>query len=288
MEEPKKRSFYDRITSIYRLTVMNDFTFEEKISVKLSPLGLSVLIGSIVIFLIIGVTSLIAFTPLREYIPGYADVNVDRKVRTLLNKADSLERDADLKTKYITNINMIISGKDTSNLEMLKKDTAARYEHIRIRPSAEDSVLRKQIESQDRYSLTFNTGKFPRSDIADFFFFTPIKGIITNSFNAKEEHFGVDIAAPENEAIKAVLDGTVTISAWTSETGYIIQIQHENNLISVYKHNSTLLKKTGQSVKAGEVIAIIGNSGEVSTGPHLHFELWYNGNPVDPQEYMIF
>lgn len=288
MEEPKKSSFYDRITSIYRLTVMNDDTFEEKISLKLSPLGLSILIGSVVVFLIIGVTSLIAFTPLREYIPGYADVTVDRKVRYLLNRADSLEQEVDLKTHYITNINMIISGKDTSGMQDLKKDTAIRYEYIKVKPSTEDSLMRRQIETQDRYSLVFNANKLQKTDIADFFFFTPLKGVITNSFNAKDEHFGVDITAPENEAIKAVLDGTVTISTWTSETGYVIQIQHENNLISVYKHNSTLLKKTGQSVKAGEVIAIIGNSGEASTGTHLHFELWYSGNPVDPQEYINF
>lgn len=267
---------------------MNNDTFEEKVSLKLSPLGLSVLISSIVIFLIIGVTSLIAFTPLREYIPGYADVNVDRQMRYLLQKADSLEQDVNLKTQYINNINNIISGKDTNQTEENKNDTAVRYEHISVKPSAEDSLLRKQIEMQDRYSLAFNTNKSEKNDIADFLFFTPLKGLITNSFNAKDEHFGVDIASQENEAIKAVLDGTVTISTWTSETGYVIQVQHENNLISVYKHNSTLLKKSGQFVKAGEVIAIIGNSGEISTGPHLHFELWYNGNPIDPQEYMNF
>ena len=188
--------------------------------------------------------------------------------------------------KYFTFSVIFISCFDETKVS--KQDTTVRYEHIHIKPSAGDSLLRKQIESQDVYSLAFNPSKSQKNGVADFLFFMPLKGVVTNSFNAKEEHFGVDIAAPENEAIKAALDGTVTISTWTSETGYVIQIQHENNLISVYKHNSTLLKKSGQFVKAGDVIAIIGNSGELSTGPHLHFELWYNGNPIDPQEYMIF
>ena len=271
---------------------MNDDTFEEKISLKLSPLGLFILVGSIVIVLIVGVISLIAFTPLREYIPGYADVNVNRQVRTLVLRADSLEKEVEIKTNYINNINDIISGREiegkVSNIR--KADTTKRYNNIVVKPSREDSVLRNQIELRERYSLSLNAGddKSYKNDINNFFFFSPLKGVVTNSFNIKEEHYGIDITAQENEAIKATLDGTVIMSAWTSETGYVIQVQHENNLISVYKHNSALLKKAGQFVKAGEVIAIIGSSGELTSGPHLHFELWYNGNPVDPQEYMVF
>jgi murein DD-endopeptidase MepM/ murein hydrolase activator NlpD len=136
--------------------------------------------------------------------------------------------------------------------------------------------------------LTANETKTSKESITNFFFFSPLKGLVTNSFDMKEEHYGIDITAQENEAIKATLDGTVIMSAWTSETGYVIQIQHENNLVSVYKHNSALMKKVGQYVKAGEVVAIIGNSGELTSGTHLHFELWYNGNPIDPQEYMVF
>jgi murein DD-endopeptidase MepM/ murein hydrolase activator NlpD len=145
------------------------------------------------------------------------------------------------------------------------------------------------IESQDRFELnTQEQHSSKTNDISSFFFFTPVKGTVTNVFNSAEKHFGVDIAAAPNEAIKATLDGTVILSAWTSETGYIITIQHSNNLVSVYKHNSALLKKAGTYVKAGEAIAIIGNSGEYTSGPHLHFELWYNGSPVNPKDYIAF
>jgi len=292
MEEVKKRRFYERITSIYRLVVMNDDTFEEKISLKLSPLGLFILVGSIVIVLIVGVTSLIAFTPLREYVPGYADVRIDRQVRLLLLRADSLEKEVETKTVYINNINNVISGREVAEktTEKAKTDTSKKYNTIVIKASKEDSILRNQIELHDKYNLSLNKGddKNHKNDINNFFFFSPLKGIITNSFNVNDEHYGIDITAQENEAIKAALDGTVILSTWTSETGYVIQIQHENNLVSVYKHNSALLKKVGQFVKAGEAIAIIGNSGEMTSGPHLHFELWYNGTPIDPQEYMVF
>ncbi len=144
------------------------------------------------------------------------------------------------------------------------------------------------MESQDKYSLAFSESKIGKGSISSFFFFTPVKGIVTASFNSAEEHYGVDIAAKENEPIKAALDGTVLFSGWTSETGNTIQIQHSNNLVSAYKHCSVLMKKAGQYVKAGEVIAVIGNSGEQTSGPHLHFELWYNGTPIDPQEHIVF
>ena len=166
-------------------------------------------------------------------------------------------------------------------------DTTKQYKDISIKPSKEDSLLRKQIESQDQYRLAFTEGGNSKNNTSSFFFFTPLNGLISNSFNAAENHYGVDIVAKENEAIKATLDGTVIIAAWTLETGYIIELQHENNLVSVYKHNSALMKKTGQYVKAGEVIAIVGNTGEQTSGPHLHFELWSAGSPIDPQDFMV-
>jgi murein DD-endopeptidase MepM/ murein hydrolase activator NlpD len=124
--------------------------------------------------------------------------------------------------------------------------------------------------------------------ISNFFFFTPIQGIISNGYNPANRHFGIDIVSKMNEAVKSVLDGTVILSAWTLQTGNIIAVQHQSNIISVYKHNSVLLKKEGDNVKAGDPIAIVGESGEMQTGPHLHFELWYNGNPVNPREYISF
>ena len=157
-----------------------------------------------------------------------------------------------------------------------------------VKPSKEDSAFRTQVESQDKYSLAFSENKKGKESISNFFFFTPVKGMVTSSFNLSQEHYGVDIAAKENEPIKATLDGTVLFAGWTSETGYTIEIQHSNNLVSAYKHCSVLMKKAGQYIKAGEAIAVIGNSGEQTSGPHLHFELWYNGKAIDPQEYIVF
>ena len=203
-------------------------------------------------------------------------------------KADSLERVLRSRESYISNIRNIVEGNVQKkpageNAETIK----AQYDTIRNLPkSHEDSMLRLEMEQEDNYSLRINEKK--NSGISSFFFFAPVKGTVTNSFDLRSKHYGVDIVAPANEAIKATLEGTVVISSFTTETGYVIGIQHSNNLFSLYKHNASLLKKAGDFVKAGDVIAIIGNSGEQTTGPHLHFELWYNSSPIDPQQYVTF
>ncbi|MEM9023193.1 MAG: M23 family metallopeptidase, partial [Bacteroidota bacterium] len=172
--------------------------------------------------------------------------------------------------------------------EQLPRDPGVNYDTIQLRRSVEDSLLRDEIESLERFNLYETSGEGSSSDVNSFFFFTPLKGIVSAPFDARKGHHGVDVVAGENEAIKATLDGTVILATWTSETGHVIQVQHANNLVSIYKHNSVLLKKTNDKVKAGEAIAIIGESGENSTGPHLHFELWFNGQPIDPADYMVF
>lgn len=288
-EKEKKEKIFHKLKNKYRLVILNDETLEEKFSFLLSPLNVFTWGGAIVIlFFILGII-IIAFTSLREYIPGYSDFETKKNAYYAVLKADSLEKEISRKDAYLSNIREIMQGKIPGNsIRDSKKDSSVNYSSIHIKKSKEDSVLREQIESEEKYNLLFYEGKSSGQSISSFFFFTPIHGIISSSFNAREKHFGVDIIAPKNEAIKAVLDGTVILSAWTPETGNVIQLQHENNLISIYKHNSVLLKNSGDHVKAGETIAIIGETGELSTGPHLHFELWYNGNPIDPQDYMIF
>jgi murein DD-endopeptidase MepM/ murein hydrolase activator NlpD len=269
--------------------VMNDDTFEEKFSLRLTPLGLFILIAFISIVMTTLVISTVAFTPLRLYIPGYAaDTDLRNKLFVLAEKSDSLEQALTEKTIYLENIRLVLSGDIKADTLLNTKDSTIKYKNLKLDPSGKDSILRKEIEKQDKYSVKMNEEKQSYNNIAGFFFFTPVKGLVTSSFNLREGHFGIDVAAAENEAIKAALDGTIIYSGWSSETGYVIQVQHSNNLITIYKHNSKLLKTVGQSVKAGEVIAIIGNSGEHSTGPHLHFELWFNGSAMDPQDYMIF
>ncbi len=286
-EQKPRQRIYKKLRNKYRLVVMNDQTLEERTSFLLSPMNVFVSAGIIMILLITGTIYLIAFTGLREYIPGYADPGMRRKVFQLNMKADSLQHVLDAREWYISNFKDIMDGKAEGKPEN-KSNTSvqAKYDTLRHLPkSREDSLFRLEMERQDRESMKSASEK---SGIGISFFFSPVKGTVTSGFDVREKHYGIDIVAPENEAIKAASDGTVVLSNFTTETGYVIAIQHGNNLLSMYKHNSSLLKKTGDIVKAGDVIAIIGNTGEHTTGPHLHFELWYNGTPVDPQKYVSF
>lgn len=285
--DDKKKKIIEKLRHQYRLVVMNDDTFEEKFSLRLTPLGLFILLGSVTIVMTMLVTSLIAFTPLREYIPGYADAGVRRNLIRISLKSDSLEQALTAQNAFLANIENVLQGKTQTDTVQNKPDKSKEYAKLKMDASSNENDFRKNIEEQDKYSLAYESAA-SKSAISSFSFFTPLKGILSSSFKAGDQHYGVDIVGPENEAIKSTLDGTVILATWSSETGYTITVQHSNNLISVYKHNSVLLKKIGDYVKAGDPIAIIGNSGEQTTGPHLHFELWYNGNPVDPQDYMVF
>lgn len=285
--EENKGKFLKRLRYRYRLIVMNDHTFAEMFSMRLTPLGLVILLGSLSIVFVILITSLIAFTPLREYIPGYADVGMRRELINMAMRSDSLEQALIEQNTFNENITNVLRGTIKTDTTQNRPDKSKDYEKLQLYASQKEIALKKSIESQDQYSLAYGT-ESNKSGISNFFFFSPVKGIVSEGFTSKERHYGVDIVGPENEPIKATLDGTVILATWSSETGYTISVQHSNNLISVYKHNSVLLKKTGDYVKAGEAIAIIGNSGEQTTGPHLHFELWYNGNAIDPQGYMVF
>lgn len=288
-EKPKtkRQAFANYLKTKFRFVVMNESTFEEKFSVVLTPLSIFITLGVFSILMITLIIYIIAFTPLREYIPGYADTGMRRELVALKVKTDSIQLELENKDLYINNIKNIINGdfKREKDLDA-KKDSTKQYKNLDVKPSKEDSLFRQQIESQEKYSLT--TEKSRRKGISNFLFFAPVKGIVSNKFKSSADHYGIDVVAKKDEAIKATLDGTVVFASWTPETGYVIQLQHDNDLVSVYKHNSVLLKKIGNRIQAGEAIAIIGNSGEQSTGPHLHFELWYKGTPIDPQEYINF
>lgn len=289
MESSKKdKKFYQKLKSKYRLVIMREETFEERLSFRLSRLNVFVVVGTLVILLTIGIIFLIAFTPLKEYIPGYSDVELKRQARELVIKTDSLEASLNQKEKYIQNIKTILTGRDSLAPLPKKPEQVKVYDTIDLKRSKEDSLLREEIERATQYNLNLYYKDKKGQSLSSFSFFAPVKGLVTNKFNIAEKHYGVDIVAPKNEMIKATLDGTVIFSSWTLETGYILAIQHTSNIISVYKHNSVLLKKQGDVVKAGSPIAIIGETGEFSTGPHLHFELWHNGRPIDPKDYIVF
>ncbi|MFO8023458.1 MAG: M23 family metallopeptidase [Perlabentimonas sp.] len=286
-KQKSKKTYIHKLKSKYRLSIYNDQNFEEVWFMRLSRLNVISVIGGSSILLITIVTLLIAFTPIREFIPGYPDGTTRRHIVQNALKADSLEREIQQWKIYLGNLHTILRGERPVDKESLP-DTSIRYQEIQFSRSIEDSLLRLQIESEELYNLSLTDTRTNNENLTRLHFFPPVKGMVTNSFDAKNGHFGVDVVAPPNEVIVAIANGTVTLSNWTLETGYVIQIQHDDNLLSVYKHNSKLLKRSGTQVKAGEAIAIIGNSGELTTGPHLHFELWHNGTPIDPEKHVVF
>lgn len=294
MAQEKKEKWYKKLRHKYRLVILHDETYEEKISFRLSRMNFFVALVSLSVFLIFVTTYIIAFTPLREYIPGYTDINLTRKVIELDRTADSLQRVFQQKEAFLANLRRIIDGynelDDTPETNATVTNLTI-YDTIKFQRSVQDSLLRVEFESA-RFNLVYDPMSAPenlrvaRRPTQNFF--VPLKGSVTNKFDPVQKHFGVDIVAKSNEAIKSTLDGTVVFADWTLDKGYVIGLLHAGNLVSVYKHNSVLLKKEGDIVKAGEAIAIIGETGELSSGPHLHFELWLNGSPVDPEAFITF
>lgn len=289
-KEKKKRTLWERLTAPYRLVLLNDETFEEVTSFRLTRMNVYVLASTIFVILVLVTVSAIVYTPMKEYIPGYADVNMRRNVMDLAMRSDSLEKKLQSNDRYLQNIRRIING-DVPVTSVYDTITASsgKYDSIKLdRVSPAEQELRSQVEDEEKFRVNNSNVANTASSIRSFHFFTPVKGYITAPFDSKKEHYGVDIVAPLNEPIKATLDGIVVFAGWTVETGNVIAIQHENNLLSIYKHNSVLLKQQGDFVKAGDVIAIIGNTGELTTGPHLHFEIWYKGLPLNPSDYIVF
>ncbi len=282
----KRKDIKRKLLHKYRLVILNESTFEEKISFKLSRLNVFIT-GTLFIVVLIGLTTLlIAFTPLREYIPGYSSTRLKKQATDLTYKTDSLVTALNYTNRYLENIRMVLRG-DIENNEM-NRDSL--FEQFKIDPSTvdlspirEDSILRAQVALEDKYNL------FERNiGSGSLVLFSPVSGVISQAYDAKKKHFAVDIVAEKDVPVKAVANGTVIFSEWTAETGYVIIMEHEDGLLSVYKHNGSLNKSQGDLVKVGEVIASVGNTGELTTGPHLHFELWSNGNPVNPADYIDF
>jgi len=286
-KDKKKNSFWNRWRFKYRFVILNSENFEERLSFNISRLNVF-LLSCVTITLLMGGTALvIAFSPLREYIPGYTSTNIRRQVVTLNQLSDSLNTELINRERYLQNIKNIIEGRDIDTNTSSSWKRMSAQEEITVDRTPEDSLLREQVEAEEKFNF-FGTTNMDNQSVENLLFFVPVKGLVTQSFNIEDEHYGVDVVTKENELIKSTLSGVVVFSSWTSETGNVIAVQHENNLLSIYKHNSVLLKDQGERVVAGEAIAIIGNSGKWSSGPHLHFELWYNNNPVNPEQYILF
>jgi murein DD-endopeptidase MepM/ murein hydrolase activator NlpD len=283
----------EKLRNKFRLIIVNDSTFEEKFSLKLSRLNVIALIASAIILVSLLLLSIIIYTPAKELIPGYSDVQAKRNAKKAIERTQMLEEDLQRNEVYLDRVRQVLQGNilpeefPVDSSKSLGTDYASA---LNLNISQRDSALRASVTAEEKYNLKFEdrSGQNGIVALSSTLFFSPIRGKVSSSYNIGSNHLGTDIVAPDNEVIKATLDGTVLLATWTSNEGHIIALQHSNDLISVYKHNSTLLKKAGESVKAGDSIAIIGNSGDLTDGPHLHFELWHRGIALDPEKYLVF
>lgn len=290
MKKKRRKAFWHNIKFKYKLTVTNENTLEEVVGIHVSKLnGLSWLLSAVtVIFLVAAI--IIAFTPLRNYLPGYMNSEVRAQIVSNALRADSLQKMLERQKLYIMNIQDIFSGKiQVDTVQSIDSLTAIRSDSLMERTRKEEE-FRKQYEESERYNLTAVNNTPTASGLI---FYRPTRGMMSSNFDPDNKHYGnkhygVDIAANPNESILATLDGTVILSTYTAETGYVIQIQHGQDFVSVYKHCGSLLKKEGDTVKGGEAIALVGNTGEKTTGSHLHFELWNKGRAINPSKYIVF
>lgn len=281
-----KLSFWKRIRFKYKLSFINENTLEEVWSFRLSQLSVFISLGVFAFSLVAFTALIIIMTPIRNYLPGYLDVEVRKEIVQNALRADSLERMIEIQNLYLKNVTGIISG--TIELDSIREiDSLARIDaDFEIPRSPEEEEYVKNFEQEEKYNLAvLNTNPLP---VDGLFFYKPVNGMISSHYQADIHHFGVDIAAAPKESVLATLDGTVMYAGYDPNQGNVIQLQHKNGFVSVYKHNELLLKEPGEQVVAGEAIALVGNSGKLSTGPHLHFELWYNGKPVNPEDFIVF
>ncbi len=282
----KRQLIKKKLFTKNRLVILNEDSFEEIFSLKLTLMNVFVVatVGTILIITI--TTYLIAFTPLREFIPGYASNKLKRDATELALKSDSLTTALKKNEAYISSIKKVLTG----DLDYAKLNKDSIYASVTetattedLKPSEADLQLREEVTQEDKYNL-FEKAKSKVSIVL----FPPVKGSITETFNFKNKHFAVDIALAKNTPIKAMLNGTVIFADWTPTTGNVIIIRHNNGFISVYKHAASLTKSQGDVVKTGEVIALAGSTGQESSGVHLHFELWKDGYPIDPTQFIEF
>lgn len=285
MKKKRRRALWHNFKFKYKLTLANENTLEEIMCIHVSKLnGLSWLLVAVTVIFLISAT-IIVFTPLRNYLPGYMNSEVRSQVVINALRADSLQQVVARQNLYIMNIQDIFSGRvKADTVQSIDSLTIVRSDSLMERTRKEEE-FRKQYEDSERYNLTAVNDNNATSGLI---FYRPTRGMMSSNFDPDNRHYGVDIAANPNESILATLDGTVILSTYTAETGYVIQIQHSQDFVSVYKHCGSLLKKEGDSVKGGEAIAVVGNTGEKTTGPHLHFELWYKGRAIDPSKYIVF
>jgi len=284
MEENRRKiSFLSKLKNKYRFVVLTDDSFEERLSFSFSRLNIIGFLSLLFLFLLSLSLALLIFSPLKEYIPGKSSSSVQKELIRITLETDSLKKALNIRALYLNNISSIMKGE---TLDFIKEDSIniSNDNAINFSKSNEDSILRLEVEAEDKSSVT----QMKSDNSRHLLFYSPLSGSISDPFDFKTEHYAVDIVGKKGSKVRSVLEGTVIVNRWNPQTGNVIGIQHANNFISFYKHCSLSLKQVGDFVSVGENIGIIGNTGELSTGPHLHFELWENGNPLNPEDYISF
>lgn len=280
--------WWSQIRNKYRFQVVEEETYKVKFVFLLSRLNVFVLVSTVFVSFFLFIFCLIAYTPIKQYVPGFAGLEESKEVIKLKIKTEKLSDEMSQKQMYLDNLLSIVNGGTGLPTKKGKQGEVISKDSIDIELNSKNiTKLREEVENRDKYNVV-EIIKPKQSEIEGEFFFKPCNGVLSSRFNPSEGHFGVDIAAPMNVTVKAVLDGVVVFSGFAISTGYSIILQHDNQMLSVYKHNSESLVKVGKQVKAGDVIALVGNSGEETSGPHLHFEIWLNGKSINPQDYINF
>ena len=274
----------EKKNKFFRFAIINDNSLEEVFNIKFSRARLLWLTAAILLAISVIFVLLLGYTPLRNLIPGKSKTHVQNELIMMIQKADSLEKSLGNYSLYTKNLKKVLS--DSVSLDSVQDLFREGFtvKEFDFKPSVEDSILRAEVEAEESISLNSNL----KEKKLNSFFIKPVDGLITEGFNKKIGHFGVDVVSKKGAFISSIDNGIVLFSSWTHEFGYVLVIKHQNSFISFYKHNSEVFKSKGDYVKSGETIAIIGNSGKYSTGPHLHFELWKGSSAVNPVNYILF
>ena len=284
MENSKKKSLKKKGSRNYRLVIQEEKTYEEKFSLKLSRSNVF-LIGTFISLIIISITTVIIFfTPVREYIPGYDTTKMRVQAINNLEKLDSLINQLSTNENYLESVFKTINGEEYKNIYTNESQRiSVDLSELDMSLRAEDSILRKIVEREDKFNVIESETQKLNLEMSP-----PARGIIIDSFNSSVKHYGVDIVLKEQTPVKAIADGIVLLSEWTMDSGHTVIVYHRDQLTSVYKHNYLSKVKTGDYVKQGQVVALSGNTGELTSGPHLHFELWDSNGPINPEDFIIF
>jgi murein DD-endopeptidase MepM/ murein hydrolase activator NlpD len=284
-----KRTLSDWLTNRYQLVVRNEENLAEKHTFNFTYAKVLVVSITVIALMFTGALFLSRTLLAKWFDPRHAQLEANKNLAALAVKVDSLAYEVDRKDKFINNIQRILRGDTAGGFqdpsEILNSQGVPVSDEA-LSFSESDSAFRREYEQADLAFVSVSNRKY--NELQETFFFSPATGFVSDKFNAKKGHYGIDVVTKANEVVKCIADGTVIMASWTQDSGYVIAVQHQGNLISVYKHNAQLHQKVGTFVNAGEILSIVGNSGEMTNGPHLHFELWYNGNSINPEEFVTF